>query len=398
MIEYYNYSMSCLFSNLWRHCSKDSKPKENFFSDIVAELFKTHPEFLFKWLDALEVDLIRGTDPEIVFQQFFRSENGEQGIYDLFIRVRNGAGDHLIVVESKIDSTAMWGQLRKYQDDLTGRLERKPPDGHKATLIYVTRDFENQRLPSPVEASTSKKVHFVPTRWELFLQTLDEFCKTDPSWLAAQVKTFMKEHRIAIPVQVTPVLLDAFRNFRTCLEMFDAVLDSELLEEFNKLGGRLMVSQNQRFESLKKGWIYGLRTHHGNWQAGFHLGFWHDHPPSEVVYAGGYVCFNPSNHQNPNAQTQALSCAAKYLETAGTWKRYLNEYAVHLGFVWAEAIPQPNNAAVLRGILQPVLKSMRDFQRSFDFPWEAPTFEEDEANTAQELDTTSASSNLKLPT
>jgi hypothetical protein len=389
MIEYYNYSMIGLFSNLWRHCSKEAKPRENFFSDIVAELFKTHPEFLFKWLDALKIGQFQGTDPEILFQEFFRSENGDQGIYDLFIRVRNGAGDHLIVVESKIDSTAMWGQLQKYQDDLTRRLKREPL--LKATLIYVTRDFEN---PVPPVGDAQ----FLPTRWERFLQILETFSETQPSWLAAQVKAFMKEHRIAIPVQVTPVLLDAFLNFRTCLEIFDAVLDSELLEEFNKLGGRLMVSQNQRFESLKKGWIYGLRTHHGNWQVGFHLGFWHDHPPSEVVYAGGYVCFNPSNHQNPNAQTQALSCAAKYLETAGTWKRYLNEYAVHLGFVWAEAIPQPNNAAVLRGILQPVLKSMRDFQRSFDFPWEAPTFEEDEANTAQELDTTSASSNLKLPT
>jgi hypothetical protein len=390
--------MTSLFSDLWRHCSKETKPRENFFSDMVAALFRAHPEFLFQWLVAVKANLIQGTDLRISIQEFFCSGGDDQGFYDIFMRLRNGEGDHLIVVESKIDSTAMPGQLVKYRDDLAHRLKQNPQDGLEATLIYVTRDFENQRLPSPVEASTSKKVHFVPTRWELFLQTLDEFCKTDSSWLAAQVKAFMKEHRIAIPVQVTPVLLDAFLNFRTCLEMFDAVLDSELLEEFNKLGGRLMVSQNQRFESLKKGWIYGLRTHHGNWQVGFHLGFWHDHPPSEVVYAGGYVCFNPSNHQNPNAQTQALSCAAKYLETAGTWKRYLNEYAVHLGFVWAEAIPQPNNAAVLRGILQPVLKSMRDFQRSFDFPWEAPTFEEDEANTAQELDTTSASSHLKLPT
>jgi hypothetical protein len=30
------------------------------------------------------------------------------------------------------------------------------------------------------------------------------------------------------PVQVTPMHLDAFLNFRPCLEMFDAVLDSEI--------------------------------------------------------------------------------------------------------------------------------------------------------------------------
>jgi hypothetical protein len=87
------------------------------------------------------------------------------------------------------------------------------------------------------------------------LQTLDEFCKTHPSWLAAQVKAFMKEHRIAIPVQVTPVLVDAFRDFRTCLEMFDAVLDSEIREGFTKLGGGLMINKSQRMDSLKQGWI-----------------------------------------------------------------------------------------------------------------------------------------------
>jgi hypothetical protein len=38
----------------------------------------------------------------------------------------------------------------------------------------------------------------------------------------------MIEQRIATPVQVTPMHLDAFLNFRPCLEMFDAVLDFEI--------------------------------------------------------------------------------------------------------------------------------------------------------------------------
>ena len=184
----------------------------------------------------------------------------------------------------------------------------------------------------------------------------------------------MKEHRISVPVEITPTYLDAFLNFRPCLEMFDAVLDSELREGFNELEGRLMVSQNQRFESLKKEWIYGLRTHHGNWQIGFHLGFWRGDPIPGVVYAGGYICFNL---KDPKEQREALACAASLLKTADKWKWYLNEHAVHLGFVWANPIPQPNNAAILRGVLQPVLNSMQDFQRSFHFPWEVQTFEQD---------------------
>lgn len=183
----------------------------------------------------------------------------------------------------------------------------------------------------------------------------------------------MKEHRIAIPVEVTPVILDAFLNVSTCLEMFDVVLDSELLTEFNKLGGDLMLNKNQRIDSLRQGWIYGLRCQHCDWQVGFHLGFWHGYPVPGVVYAGGYICLNL---KDPKAQTEALASAAKELATSDTWKRYPNQHAAHPGFVWANSIPQPNNAAILRSILQPVLMSMQDFQKHFDFPREVQTFEQ----------------------
>jgi hypothetical protein len=42
---------------MWRHCSKETKPRENFFSDMVAELFKAYPDFLFQRLHDLDVDL-----------------------------------------------------------------------------------------------------------------------------------------------------------------------------------------------------------------------------------------------------------------------------------------------------------------------------------------------------
>jgi hypothetical protein len=274
-------------------------------------------------------------------------------------------GDHLIVVESKIDSTAMCGQLQKYQDDLTQRLKRG--SSFRVTLIYVTRDFEN---PVPPVGDAL----FFPTRWERFLQILETFSETRPSWLAAQVNAFMKEHCIAIPVQVTPVLLDGFLNFLICLEMFDAVLDSEIVDAFTELGGDLMVNKSQRIDSLRKRWIYGLRCQHCDWQVGFHLGFWHGYPVPGVVYSGGYICFNL---KDPKAQLEALASAAKELATSDTWKRYPNEHAAHPGFVWANSIPQPNNAATLRGVLQPVLNSMQDFRRTFDFPWEVQTFEQD---------------------
>jgi hypothetical protein len=291
--------MASLFFKLWQHCSKEAKPTENFFSDIVAELFKAHPEFLCQWLRMLSIELAEATDAAISTREHFRFQNGDQGFFDIFIRLRDGDGEHLIVVESKIGTTAWNGQLKKYQKGMTERLSRMPRGKLKATIIYITRDFERQKsLPDGAQ--------FVQTRWEFFLQALEAFCKTNPSWLAAQVRDFMKEHRVAIPVQVTPAHLDAFLNFRSCLEMFDAVLDSEILEGFNKLGGAMLVSPSQRLDSLWRGWIYGLRCHHGGWQVGFDLGFWHGYPDPGVVYAGGLLCFCLKDPQNAAAHAQAL--------------------------------------------------------------------------------------------
>lgn len=111
-VHFGNYNLMTLFSHLWRQCSKESKPSENFFSEIVAELFKTHPEFLFKWLEDLGVDLTLWVEPEIVSQAFFRSEDDDLGFYDIFIRLRHDNGEHLIVIESKIDTMARCGQLQ----------------------------------------------------------------------------------------------------------------------------------------------------------------------------------------------------------------------------------------------------------------------------------------------
>jgi PD-(D/E)XK nuclease superfamily len=104
--------LTTLLSKLWKHCSKGAKPREDFFSDIVAELFRKHPEFLCQWLGILLPANV--TDPAISVRQHFSSPEGPEGFFDIFIRLREGDGEHHIVIESKIDTTAWDGQLEKY--------------------------------------------------------------------------------------------------------------------------------------------------------------------------------------------------------------------------------------------------------------------------------------------
>jgi hypothetical protein len=172
-----------------------------------------------------------------------------------------------------------------------------------------------------------------------------------------------------------------FLNFSTCLETFDAVLDSELLQEFKKLRGLMRVSPRQRLESLKRRWIYGLSSYHNNWQVGFHLGFWRGYPDPGLVYAGGFICFKL---QRSEAEARALSSSAESLKEFDAWKRYWpNDFAMDPGFVWAQPLEEDvkkenNNAASLRSVLQPVLNSMLKFQSEFNFPWEKQTLVQSE--------------------
>jgi PD-(D/E)XK nuclease superfamily len=138
------------------------------------------------------LELANVTDPTISVRQHFSAPKGPD---DIFIRLRDGDGEHHVVIESKIDTTAWDGQLEKYDAEMDRRLSITRREKLKATIIYITRDSEQSK-------ATSGNAHFVQTRWECFLQTLEAFCKTNSSWIVAQVRDFVLEQRIATPVQV----------------------------------------------------------------------------------------------------------------------------------------------------------------------------------------------------
>jgi hypothetical protein len=51
-------------------------------SDIVAELFKAHPEFLCQWLRMLPMKLVEVIAPAISIREHVRLQNGDQGFFE----------------------------------------------------------------------------------------------------------------------------------------------------------------------------------------------------------------------------------------------------------------------------------------------------------------------------
>lgn len=356
--------VNSLFSRLWRHCSKEAKPEENFFSELVAEAFRTHPELLYRWLDKIRVqDIPRAGSLEVTVQEHAEIAPDRSGFYDILIRIQHDAGVHLIVIESKLDCPLKREQLRDYQNELTNRMAKDP--GVTATLICVTRDFENIDPPDG-------RAQFIQTRWESFYEILEDFLQANQSYLADQTYRFIREHHIATPVKITRPHLDALVNFGSCVQMLDAVFNSDIQNRFRELGGRMLTRPNQRIRSLLAGWLYGLRCHHGDWKLGFHLGFWHGYPARGVVYAGGIICLNGQTPED--TRTKMLSAARACLNGGSAWKPLdaPNYFATDPGFIWAQpledALAKANNADGVRGVLQPVLNSMRQFKDEFSFP------------------------------
>jgi hypothetical protein len=252
--------MSSIFLKLWNHCSKEARPEEDYFTEIIGHLFVERPKLLYNWLENLGIPVPDKTIlPNIRPQKPFRADLS--GRYDLFIEIDQPGWRQLVAIESKIASSEGPGQLCKYIKDLTARLG----ENVRAALIYVTRNIELAK-DLDTGAICSKQ-----RRWKDFVEFLDSQDDKQTDWLVRETIAFMKESRIGIPFDITEDHLSAFVHFSECLALFDEVLDNKVAVEFQKLGGKLL-KKSSRLKSLSYGWVYGHLSGHQDWSIGFHVG------------------------------------------------------------------------------------------------------------------------------
>src|SRR5882724_9806069 len=126
-----------LFSKLRRLTYEEL---EDFHTEIVAQVLRSRPDLLVKWLAELRATGL--SDQEEIFvttQEDFdplESHNGLGSRPDITITLQRGEITDRVFVESKIGSKARDKQLSKYAEHLS-RLSGKG----KRTLIYITRDY-----------------------------------------------------------------------------------------------------------------------------------------------------------------------------------------------------------------------------------------------------------------
>ena len=185
-----------LFLALRRLFPQDGFPLEDFHTEIVAAVLQNTPALAFEWLQEIGATRLAADDSSVSVksQVEFPALKGHDrsSRVDLVIRVSNPKGTELIFIESKVASKQGQDQLQHYADHLN--LSSKEPGITRATLVYVTRDFEAVASSKFPEASLCRLAP--PTRWFLFYRIL---CRhTGGNSLAEELKTFMKENNMSL--------------------------------------------------------------------------------------------------------------------------------------------------------------------------------------------------------
>src|SRR5262245_24423231 len=110
-----------LFSRLRRLHPQHRFPLEDFHTEIVAQVLRESTPLTLAWLRDVEAtSLVAADTVSIDTQERFAALAGHDvdSRPDIAIRLFAGSRKELILVESKIDSSAGWTQLERYLDHL----------------------------------------------------------------------------------------------------------------------------------------------------------------------------------------------------------------------------------------------------------------------------------------
>lgn len=262
-----------MFSHLLRLFPATYRPAEDFFTEVFATLIRHHPPLLWAWLD-LEAEGWRPWQPgarvEVATQVLLPQLEGHHSssVVDFVFRRFREDGIDTLFLESKLGSSEGIEQLPRYADHLNRQAE-----GNRL-LVYCTRDFDPRSLPG-------LKV----TRWYTFYHVLNRPLPEPIQALAAEVRTFMTEHRMAMNNRLTPINLLAMSEAVPTFSLLWEVLYS-LRGQLAQLAGSTTDSSSV-FNELREHQRLSIRTKKGgkiNALIGFDL-----NPELEVPLAVVYM-------------------------------------------------------------------------------------------------------------
>jgi len=215
-----------LFTTLYQ--KKQDRSLENYFTEIVAGLFRRNPQILYQWLvkiGALE-HFPTISEPTRIYTQ--GRYTGSQP--DFFVEINEANCKTVILVESKISYKLGPNQLERYAKVL----EEHFPHAQKRCLIFISHTYLPVDQIAILKDTSKDLVCFYKANWDDFYHLLTTF---PDDTLASETRQFMKERGMAQENQFTLKDLSALISFPKMLNLMEACLSNEVLDAFRKFTG-----------------------------------------------------------------------------------------------------------------------------------------------------------------
>ncbi|MHC5729679.1 MAG: PD-(D/E)XK nuclease family protein, partial [Nostoc sp.] len=160
-----------LFTNLL-NLHSGNKPREDFFTEIVAYFLSLNNDILLGWLKHHSIISDENySSIKISTQQEHKGlENHlDNSRLDIAVELSTGLNTDVIFIESKIAAKDGNNALKKYADILSNL-----PNVRHRILIYITRDYDPKEEIKTPAFNLEPKVIFYQLRWHQFYARLQQ--------------------------------------------------------------------------------------------------------------------------------------------------------------------------------------------------------------------------------
>lgn len=284
-------------------------PQEDFFSEVVAHTFITRRDILLGWLEHLGL-----IEPQDVVEVRVATQYTMEAIVDhdtssrldLLVEITTEQGFEWIAFESKLGSSEMSGQLRRYAELLDSYSAIR-----RGTLVFITREYEPKDADAILERVSREKVFFLQRQWRDFYVFLQRQPKD--AYLA-EVLDLMKELGMAQSSQFTATDILALSSLHKVYSLMQATLNDEVKQAIRAATGTepRLTDVSALRHSRYFLWIWPTQE----WWAGIGFSF----PPTEE-YPALRLQVEVSARANPVAR-QALIAAMKEIASGPGWHGY----------------------------------------------------------------------------
>ncbi|MEH2252582.1 PD-(D/E)XK nuclease family protein [Nostoc sp.] len=364
-----------LFTNLLNlHLA--NKPREDFFTEIVAYFFSLNNDILLAWLKHHSIISDENySSIKISTQQEHKGleSHTDDSRLDIVVEFSTGLSTDVIFIESKIGSKDGNNALTKYADILSNLQNVR----HRI-LIYITRDYDPKEKIKEYCLNLSPKVNFFQLRWYQFYNFLE---KRAFDILAEEILIFMRTNGMSHTNQFSSVDLLTMVNFNKTLHLMESTLSEEVQQEFKLAFGGVIKGAASRTQ-WKWDERYIIYTHlsSSTWDFWCGLGYFNLNPSNvtDYPYLGIFLQVSPGFRERPKiieSMQKVINDKPDIwtpvnLKVLPAWSGIFYRKSLQ------EFLSEKDQLSAIKDFFLESINELKNIQPDFNFPWKGVSTEE----------------------